>query len=395
MGKKKTREEFEKELNMVSPNTKLIGEYININTKTKFKCLIHDYEFDAYPQNILRGHGCKKCGSEKLSKQRTKSHNQFVMDLSKINPDIEVIGKYINIKTDIKVRCLIDGYEWNAKPRDLLRGRRCAVCTNRKVLAGVNDVATTHQDLVKYFKNKDEATKYTSGSDKVIDVVCPECGFEDKIKIGNLVRFGFSCNGCYEIKYGRKRVPYGYWNKSTMSKYLLENYPGYKLLDIDKIIDNNGVNCLKALIKCPNELHDPYWAYWTNILSGYRCLLCSMEDNMSQGERMAEEILNKHKIKYIPQKRYDDCRDVYTLPFDFYLPEYNLIIEIMGEQHEKPVTLFGGQEGFEKRVEHDKIKREYLKNNNIPILDIWYYEFDNMEELILNKIQEILSTIQN
>ena len=115
---------------------------------------------------------------------------------------------------------------------------------------------------------------------------------------------------------------------------------------------------------------------------------------MSHGEKMAMQILDKHNIKYIPQKRYDDCRDVYTLPFDFYLPDYNLIIEIMGEQHEKPVSLFGGQEGFEKRIEHDRIKREYLKNNHIPILDIWYYEFDNMEDLIINKIKS-LSTTQN
>ena len=394
MGKKKTREEFEQELNIASPNTKLIGEYVNINTKTKFKCLIHDYEFNAYPQNVLRGHGCKKCGSEKLSKQRTKTHNQFVIDLGVVNPDIQVIGKYVDIKTKVRVRCIIDGYTWNASPRNLLRGRKCAVCTNHKVVSGINDIATTRPDLVKYFKNKYESQKYTSGSDKVVDVVCPECGFEDKIRIGNLSRFGFACNGCYESKHGRQRAPHGYWNKDTMSEYISVNYPGYKLLDVDKTITDSDKIYLKVLIKCPNESHPPYWAYWTNIISGYRCFLCSTEDSMSHGEKMAMQILDKHNIKYIPQKRYDDCRDVYTLPFDFYLPDYNLIIEIMGEQHEKPVSLFGGQEGFEKRIEHDRIKREYLKNNHIPILDIWYYEFDNMEDLIINKIKS-LSTTQN
>ena len=48
------------------------------------------------------------------------------------------------------------------------------------------------------------------------------------------------------------------------------------------------------------------------------------------------------------------------------------------------------QEEFEKRIVHDKFKRDYLKQNNINILDIWYYEFDKMEELILNKIQSTL-----
>ena len=395
MSRKKTQEEFEKELKLVLPNIQVIGKYTNTNTKIHCKCLLHGSEFDALPINMLHSHnGCRKCSGEKLSQIKTKTHDQFVIDLKNVNPNIDVVGTYINTDEKVKVKCLIDGYEWNADPRKLLRGGMCPVCTNHKVMTGVNDLATIKPDLIKYFKNKIEATKYTVGSDKVVDIICPECGYENRIKIGNLSRFGFSCNGCYENKYGRMRVPYGYWNKGTMSKYLIENYPGYKLLDIERTTDNHGVNCLKALIKCSNENHDPYWAYWTNILSGYKCFQCSLEETASSGERAAEKIFKQYNINFIPQKRFDDCRDVYTLPFDFYLPDCNLIVEIMGEQHERPVEIFGGQEGFEKRIRHDKIKRDYLKQNNIDILDIWYYEFDKMEDLILNKINEIL-TIQN
>lgn len=392
MGKKKTQAEFEKELKLVLPNVQVLGEYINTNTSIHCKCLVHNCEFDALPVNMLHGHnGCRKCGGEKQSKSQTKSHDQFVLDLENVNPSIEVIGIYINMDKKVKVRCLIDGYEWNADPRKLLRGAQCAVCTNHKVMAGVNDVATTRPDLVKYFKNANEATKYASGSDKSIDCVCPNCGYEDKIRIGNLSRFGYTCPQCYENKHGRKRVPKGYWNKTTIKEYLSANYPGYKLLDI-KYPRQNGNDALKVYIKCPNSSHEPYWAYWKNIVAGYTCLLCYLEDSMSHGEHMAKSIFKKYAIKFDPQKRFDDCRDVYTLPFDFYLPEYNLVVEIMGEQHEHPVELFGGQEGFEKRIVHDKFKRDYLKQNNIHILDIWYYEFDKMEELILHKIQSILTT---
>lgn len=526
MGKKKTQEEFENELKLVIPSIQVIGNYINSNTKIKCKCLIHNHMFDAYPSSLLKGHGCKKCGYERLSKMRTKTHEQFVEDLKSVNADIEVIGKYTNMDTKVRVKCLIDGYEWNADPRKLLRGSRCAVCTNHKVMAGVNDVATTRYDLIKYFKYPSEATKFTSGSEKYVDIICPNCGYEDTIRIGNLSRFGYSCPQCYENKYGRKRVPKGYWNNNTMEEYLSKNYPGYRLLDIQYPSDDD---CgLKVYITCPNDLHAPYWVYWTNIIAGYKCQKCYYEENnktkwtaenayeyfkhngyvmldkdnfvnsdksvpcydkdkflyminvwnmkkyeaedrtyfskfqnnpyaiynvklfcklyrpdydivseeyiganelytfyyngefddhcehtrefttsinsfvnafvkhpllnKSNGERSAENILKKHNITYEPQKRFDDCRDSYTLPFDLYLPDYNLIIEIMGEQHERPVELFGGQEGFEKRIVHDKIKRDYLKQNNINILDIWYYEFNKMEELILEKIQSILIT---
>lgn len=106
---------------------------------------------------------------------------------------------------------------------------------------------------------------------------------------------------------------------------------------------------------------------------------------------MAESIFKKHNFVYEPQKRFNDCCDKKPLPFDFYLPDYKLVVEIMGEQHEHPVEYFGGEKSFKKCIEHDKIKRDYLKTNNINILDIWYYDFDKMEELIVNKIQEILN----
>ena len=390
MNKRKTQEEFEKEVSLASPNIKVIGKYININTKIQFKCLIHDFEFDAFPQNVLRGHGCRKCGNEKQSKKQTKSHDKFIKDIIKINPNIEVIGQYVNMDTKVQVQCLIDGYIWNADPRKLYRGVQCAVCSNRKVIEGINDINTTRPDLVQYFKNKNEATHYTSGSEKIIDVICPECGYEDTIKIENLSRFGFSCNGCYEKKYGRKRVPYGYWNKNTMQQYLNENRSGYKLLDI-KTQSDDGSSILKVFVKCQNEKHPPYWAYWQNITSGYMCFLCYIESSMSKGERAAEQVFKKYNYTYETQKRFDDCRDKYTLPFDFYLSDYNLIIEIMGEQHEHPIDYFGGKEAFKKCIIHDKIKRDYLKSHNIDILDIWYYEFDKMEELITNKIKSILN----
>ena len=204
MKKRKTQAEFEDELSLILPDIVVLGEYININTKIKFKCLVHDFEFDAFPQNMLRGHGCRKCGNEKQSMKQTKSHERFVKDLNVINPNIEVVEKYINMDTHIKVKCLIDGHVWNADPRKLMRGSKCPVCENRIVVCGVNDICSVRPDLVKYFKNKSEATMYVTGSGHIIDVICPDCGYEDKVKISNLSRFGFFCNGCYEKIYGRR-----------------------------------------------------------------------------------------------------------------------------------------------------------------------------------------------
>lgn len=86
MKKRKTQEEFEKELKEIHPNIKVLGKYTNTNTKIRCLCMIHNYEFDSIPNNMLRGHGCKLCGIEKNSSSRTKPHDQFVSEVKKINP---------------------------------------------------------------------------------------------------------------------------------------------------------------------------------------------------------------------------------------------------------------------------------------------------------------------
>jgi len=112
------------------------------------------------------------------------------------------------------------------------------------------------------------------------------------------------------------------------------------------------------------------------------------EDIMSEGERKIANYLNKNKIDYVYQKRYDDCKNKSTLPFDFYLPDYNTIIEFDGYQHYYEVKMFGKLSRIQK---HDKIKNNYCKENNINLLRIPYWELENetIEKTIdveLNKI---------
>lgn len=64
----------------------------------------------------------------------------------------------------------------------------CNACCQspKKVIPGINDITTTAPWMVKYFENSEDATKYTKGSKKVIDFVCPDCGRHHKNKISTL-----------------------------------------------------------------------------------------------------------------------------------------------------------------------------------------------------------------
>jgi hypothetical protein len=76
-----------------------------------------------------------------------------------------------------------------------------------------------------------------------------------------------------------------------------------------------------------------------------------------------------------------------SLRFDFYLEEFNTSIEIQGKQHYEPVD-FGGRprewsiQDFKIQQIRDQIKRDYCKENNIKLLEIPYWDFDNIEQIL-------------
>ena len=103
----------------------------------------------------------------------------------------------------------------------------------------------------------------------------------------------------------------------------------------------------------------------------------------SKGESLIEIILKELKVDYIPQYRFETCKNIKPLPFDFYLPNYNICIEYQGEQHYHPITFWGGEKGFEKRQKLDKIKSDFCKNNNIKLMCLPYTLSDNELKNIL------------
>ena len=72
------------------------------------------------------------------------------------------------------------------------------------------------------------------------------------------------------------------------------------------------------------------------------------------------------------------------MPFDFYLDDYNICIEYQGSQHYKPKF---GKESFEYTKTHDKIKKDFCKNNNIKLVEIHYKDFKNISSIISNLVK--------
>ena len=96
-------------------------------------------------------------------------------------------------------------------------------------------------------------------------------------------------------------------------------------------------------------------------------------------------ILKKEKIKFQREKTYPDLKFGYYR-FDFFLPQYNLLIEVDGAQHYKFSKLFHKKrQDFLKAQERDRKKNSYALSHNIPLYRIPYFEIEN-----INTFQDIL-----
>ena len=160
--------------------------------------------------------------------------------------------------------------------------------------------------------------------------------------------------GCPTCKGTFKKTPEEYYNECKE-----------KGLDLP-IEDYKGVN-VKIKHKC--KYGHIYPQTPNDHLRGKGCPSC----NESKGEKYIRNYLDNNSIKYIPQKTFEDLKDKQPLSYDFYLPDYSMLIEYQGIQHFQSVS-FNGKDytDLDKQKHHDRIKQRFAKDNEYKLLKPTY-----------------------
>lgn len=92
-------------------------------------------------------------------------------------------------------------------------------------------------------------------------------------------------------------------------------------------------------------------------------------------------------IEYLSQYSFNDLKDISLLRFDFYLPEFNILIEYQGEQHYKSIEGRGGEKSFRDRIKKDSMKRDYCLRNDIKLIEIPYWDYNKLcENYFINEL---------
>jgi very-short-patch-repair endonuclease len=329
-------------------------KYTNMRTKVKIICPIHNI-FEQTPNNHLKGCGCPTCGNVKVPTTLEFVEKANIIHNNKYNYSL---SEYYGAKIKIKIICPEHGI-FEQEPHNHINGQGCPKCegkqlTKTEIIEKFKNIHNNKYDysLVEYVNNKNN-----------IKIICPKHGIFEQTPQSHL-----SGKGCQICGGSKKKTQSEFIEKSNKIQNMKYDY---------SLVEYTNAKT-KVKITCPK--HGVFEQKPTHHLAGVGCPSCCE----SHGEKDISTYLDENNIKYIRQHKFDDCKYKYKLPFDFYLPDYNICIEYDGMQHFKPIAYFGGEKTLKYTKENDNIKNDYCKNNNINLLRIKY------NENILNKLKSFL-----
>ncbi len=310
-GMTKTHEQYIEEIKEKQIQVIPLEQYNGTGNKIKHLCLVHNEEFMASPNAILsRKVGCSQCTSEHKSKAYAKSHEQYLLDLKEHDIHIIPLEQYINEKTKIQHQCLICNHKFKIRPASILiNGSGCPNC-NQHMPRTKERYAT----LVQQNNPNIELLEEYDNKNKQIKCKCKKHNYIWYANADNIMNGG----GCYLCKSEKNSLRL----RKSNNQFIKE------LQEINSNIvplEQYQTTHIKIKFKCLLCNHE-WEAEPGYVLNGYGCPKCSVPI-ISNGENKIQNWLLYHNIKFEPQKRFINCRDINTLPFDFYLPDFNICIE--------------------------------------------------------------------
>ena len=355
--------------------------YINNKNNIDIICKKHNYKFSQTPNNHLQGHGCSKCAYEYKAERQKLTLEEFIIRAKEIhgNKYDYSNSKYIDIRTDVEIICPIHGSFWQT-PKDHLDGCGCNKCAN-EYRSKCNKL-TLEEFIIRAKEIHGNKYNYLNSIyinyNTDIEIICSKHGSFWQTPHAHLS--GEGCPFCAIEKLAKQR-------RLTLNEVIRRSNEkhGDGRYDYSESEYINSQTPMKII--CPK--HGAFWQVPIYHMLGSGCPIC----NESKGEYKIRIFLTKNNISFEKEKRFDDCKYKYTLPFDFYIPKYNLCIEFDGIQHYVPTDFSSKMTNLQKLENlklvqlRDKIKTDYCKSHNINLLRIKYDE--DVEEKLIECFQNI------
>ena len=313
------------------------------------------YEFVQTPASHLKGAGCPKCaGNYRLS------HDDFSERLrEKHGDEIYVLNKYVRSNTPMQA-VHICGHRWEVSASKLInKGTGCPKCVNAS-----RTFSEEEFDAKLFEKHSGEIKRL----DPYINTKIPinfkhiECGNIYRVEPRNALRHG--CHACA----GRK----------TNEEFLEELCSVHG----NEITMLSEYQTQRTKVQVQHICGLSWWTMPSDLVGkAHGCPRC----NSSKGNKAIDQYLSNLGIDFVREKRFADCKDKIPLPFDFFLPDYSLLIEYDGAQHFQSIAFWGGERGLRDRQRKDSIKNKWAEGSQYTLFRIRF------DENVIEKLDEILS----
>lgn len=375
MARRKTNEEFLSEVkSLVGNEYTFIDDYIKANMKIR---VLHNKCGNVYkvtPNKFKQGRRCPECQKKhvglQVSKSLTKTPREFEDEIrAMVGEEYTFIDEYSGSTKKMSVRHNVCGEVYVVTPTNFQQGRRCPRCSYKKSNDQfIKEVYRIVEDEYVFLE------EYSGAHDKV-KCLHNVCGYIWDISPSNFINGGHRCPLCagHATKTNEEFLSDVY--ELVGDEYtFLEEYKGTRVKI--KVKHNSE--------RCGNRVFEVRPSHFTSSRS--RCPYC----NESKGERKISSYLVNNNLYFKQQYIFTDCRNILPLPFDFALLDSSgnprMMIEYDGIQHFEPVEYFGGEENLKKVRKRDDIKEAYCTDNDIELLRIPYWDYDNIEEILNERI---------
>ena len=142
---------------------------------------------------------------------------------------------------------------------------------------------------------------------------------------------------------------------------------------VDGEFSQPHINCR---CECGNTFETNIYSF---MYGKNRCNTCAIKT--SKYCIAVEELLEESNISFKKEVKFEDCKDIFPLPFDYQIEKNNGLIEVDGELHychsNFKKTPLEKEIAFRIRKQHDAMKDEYCKKNGIPFLRVSYKDIKN------------------
>ena len=367
------------------PNIKT--EYENSHSKITIKCKKCGNIFIKRAGDHLTSKkgGCKNCKKQPKQKRHPNKYTpKLTKEIAKeridklLNGNFEYnIDEYVNTSKPFNIKCLKCGNVFKRHLNALTYNNTCPYCNGKPRNRKYNTQEFIKVASQRHNNKYDYSETIYESSDKKVIIICNEIDAfgekHGKFYVTPHAHIGKMKSGCPKCS--------GKYKKTTEDFIKESNLVHDNFYDYSKTEYINAKT--KTNIICP--IHGEFQQTPNNHLNGDGCPVCKQ----SKYERKIRKFLKENNINFISQ-----YKPVWLgkMSLDFFLPQYNVAIEVQGIQHYKPIKYWGDKETFQKVLDRDNLKRKLCEENNIKLL---YYTELNVNEADntiknTNKLLEIL-----